>query len=82
MRAYHSNILLDNMRDFCHVILRFGVSGAIYSASDSHESEPIGNGKTIDYKYNRRIHRLFFDPDTTAFGQYRNPELEGDVIVP
>ncbi|MFY9555216.1 MAG: AAA family ATPase [Blastocatellia bacterium] len=50
---------------FRHIVVRFGVTGAIHSYQ-------IGEA--------RRIHRLYFDPTAGQYGIYRDSRKDGDLI--
>ena len=78
MRAYYSNPLMSGIKEFSHVILRFGVNGAIYSAA--LEETRCEDTEAEETPSRRCVHRLYFDPEAKRSGLYRDPEQDGDLI--
>jgi hypothetical protein len=56
------------LRHFRHVVVRFGVTGALHS---------YRIGKHPDRRW---AHRLYFDPTAGQYGIYRDATIEGDLI--
>lgn len=63
--ALYTNPFFDKIKDFNHIITRFGVTGAIYSYR-------LGSS--------RWLHRLMFSPNANKTGFYRDVATEGEVI--
>ncbi|NJA05649.1 AAA family ATPase [Methylococcaceae bacterium WWC4] len=64
--ALYSNPLMEVFKQYRHVIVRFGISGAIYSYKSG--------------KNNRWLHRLVFDPFAEKTGLVRDAATQGDIV--
>jgi len=64
LKELYSHPKMKDLGKLSHLVIRFGVSGAIYSYR-------IGR---------QRFHRLYFDPKAHQIGTHRDPRADGDVV--
>ncbi len=64
LRQWHTNPDLAPLTQVGHFVVRFGLSGAIYTYK-------VGQ---------RNVHRLFFDPQAKAAGVFRDAGRDGELI--
>lgn len=64
----YTDTTLRELGEFQHLVVRFGVTGAIHSYRIGKKDPQ------------RRIHRLYFDPTAGRYGIYRDATVDGDLI--
>ena len=72
LKEYYKNDKMKWLHGFKHVVVHFGVTGAIYTYQLSESQDDNNLGKVV--------HRLVFDPKAKKFGAYRDADEEGTVI--
>lgn len=70
--ALFSSSLFSEIRDYSHIITRFGLTGVIYSYRYKFDENTDSSG--------RWIHRLIFDPVAPAVGLFRDVDTDGDIF--
>lgn len=72
LMEWYNNSGMKCLRSFSHVIVQFGITGAIYI----YKSDSANVVKSIS----SRVHQLYFDPIAPRTGVFRDPDYDGDVI--